>query len=141
MRQIHSDAYGLLEFEDNQVYAFETGILGIPDIQQYVLFPMEDTAFFILHALNEEVSFVLLPAEQAIQDYSFRLTEDAVSLLKLNSPEDVGVMLIVNIQQDELYLNLMAPILVSPHSLKGCQYVIKDQDLSIRYPLVRKGDG
>lgn len=141
MRQIHSAAYGLLEFEDNQVYSFETGILGIPDIQQYVLFPMGDTSFFILHALDEEVSFVLLPAEQAIQDYSFRLAEDAISLLELNSPEDVGVMLIVNIQQDELYLNLMAPILVSPHSLKGCQYVIKDQDLSIRYPLVRKGDG
>lgn len=141
MRQIHSDAYGLLEFEDNQVYAFETGILGIPDIQQYVLFPMEDTAFFILHALDEEVSFILLPAQEAIQDYSFQLAEDTTGLLELNSPEDVGVMLIVNIQQDELFLNLMAPILVSPHSLKGCQYVIKDQDLSIRYPLMRKGDG
>ncbi|GGH33002.1 flagellar assembly protein FliW [Paenibacillus segetis] len=141
MRQIHSTAYGLLEFEDNQLYSFEAGILGIPNIQQYGLFPMEDTPFFILHALDEEVSFVLIPAEQAIQDYSFRLAEDAVSLLEINAPEDVGVMLIVNIQQDELYLNLMAPILVSPHSLKGCQYVIKDQDLSIRYPLVQKGDG
>lgn len=141
MRQIHSAAYGLLEFEDNQLYSFETGILGIPNIQQYGLFPMEDTPFFILHALDEEVSFILIPAEQAIQDYSFRLTEEAISLLEINAPEDVGVMLIVNIQQDELYLNLMAPILVSPHSLKGCQYVIKDQDLSIRYPLVQKGDG
>lgn len=141
MRQINSNAYGLLEFEENQVYSFGMGILGIPDIQQYALFPMEDTAFFILHALNDEVNFVLLPAQHAIQNYSFQISEDTTALLELNSPEDVGVMLIVNIQHDELFLNLMAPILVSPHSMKGCQYVIKDQELSIRYPLVRKGDG
>lgn len=140
MRQIHSDAYGVLNFEENQIYSFESGILGIPDIQQYVLFPMVETPFFILHALEEKVSFILLPAYRAVEGYSFHISEDAINLLEINDPDDVGVMLIVNIQKDGLFVNLMAPVLFSPHTLKGCQYVIKDQELSIRHPLKPKGD-
>lgn len=140
MKKLHSEAYGMLEVEDSQIYLFESGILGIPDIRQYALLPMEGTPFFVLHALEEEVSFILLPSHEAVEDYSFRITDETIGFLELKSPEDVGVMLIVNINQDELYVNLMAPILLSPHSQKGCQYIIKDQELPVRHPLVPKGE-
>ncbi|TYA11875.1 flagellar assembly protein FliW [Paenibacillus faecis] len=140
MKKLHSEAYGMLEVEDSQIYLFESGILGIPDIRQYALLPMEGTPFFVLHALEEEVSFILLPSHEAVEDYSFRITDETIGFLELISPEDVGVMLIVNINQDELYVNLMAPILLSPHSQKGCQYIIKDQELPVRHPLVPKGE-
>ncbi|MNI65635.1 Flagellar assembly factor FliW [compost metagenome] len=140
MRQLYSDAYGTLELEDSQIYSFENGILGIPDTQNYALFPMGDTPFFILHSLEKQISFILIPAHDAVHDYNFQIDEESIESLKLKSPEDAGVMLIVNIQQDELFVNLMAPLLLSPHSMKGCQYVIKDQELSMRYPLCRKGD-
>ncbi|MNI62262.1 Flagellar assembly factor FliW [compost metagenome] len=140
MRQIHSDAYGALELEESQIYSFEKGILGIPDTHSYALLPMADTPFFILHALEEQISFVLLPAHDAIREYSFQIDEDIIDSLMLNSPEDAAVMLIVNIQQEELFVNLMAPVLLSPLSMKGCQYVIKDQELSMRYPLLTKGE-
>lgn len=140
MKKVHSEAYGMLEVEDSQIYLFESGILGIPDIRQYALLPMEGTPFFVLHALEEEVSFILLPSHEAVEDYSFRITDETIGFLELKSPEDVGVMLIVNINQDELYVNLMAPILLSPHSQKGCQYIIKDQELPVRHPLVPKGE-
>ncbi|MFD1178874.1 flagellar assembly protein FliW [Paenibacillus puldeungensis] len=130
----------MLEVEESQIYSFESGVLGIPDINQYALFPMEDTPFFVLYALGGEVSFILLPSQQAVQDFSFNLTEEAIGLLELKSPEDVGTMLIVNIDNGQLYVNLMAPILLSPHSQKGCQYIIKDQDLPVRYPLMPKED-
>ncbi|WP_334072156.1 flagellar assembly protein FliW [Paenibacillus sp. A14] len=138
MKELHSKAYGLLEVEDSQIYLFESGILGIPDIGQYALLPMEGTPFFVLHALGEEVSFILVPSHQAVENYSFRITDETIDLLELKSPDDVGVMLIVNINKDELYVNLMAPILLSPHSQKGCQYIIKDQELPVRHPLVPK---
>ncbi|EBK2060110.1 flagellar assembly protein FliW [Salmonella enterica subsp. enterica serovar Typhi] len=140
MMIMHSEAYGLLEVEDSQIYLFESGILGIPDIRQYALFPMEGTPFFVLHAVEEEVSFVLLPSHQVVEDYSFRIADDTIDLLELSSADDVGVMLIVNIDRDKLYVNLMAPILFSPHSQKGCQYIIKDQEFPVRHPLVPKGD-
>ncbi|RCX19080.1 flagellar assembly factor FliW [Fontibacillus phaseoli] len=140
MKRIHSEAYGLLVVEDSQIYLFESGILGIPDIRQYALLPMDGTPFFVLHAFGEEVSFILLPSHLALEDYNFRISDETISLLELKSPDDVGVMLIVNINQDKLYVNLMAPILLSPHSLKGFQYIIKDQEFPVRYPLEQKGE-
>lgn len=140
MKQIHSEAYGLLEVEESQIYSFELGVLGIPDIQQYALLPMENTPFFVLHAVGGEVSFILLPSHQAVKEFSFNITDETISLLEIKSPDDVGTMLIVNIDHGQLYVNLMAPILLSPHSQKGCQYIIKDQDLPVRHPLMPKED-
>jgi flagellar assembly factor FliW len=86
------------------------------------------------------VSFILLPSHEVVENYSFRIPEDIISLMEISSPEDVGVMLIVNIQEENLYVNLMAPVLLAPHSRKGCQYVIKDQEFPIRHPLqVKEG--
>ncbi|WP_223065959.1 flagellar assembly protein FliW [Paenibacillus caui] len=138
MKVIQSPVYGPLELSANQIYKFETEILGISDIHDYGLFPLADTSFFVLHALQEDVSFILLPAHEALENYSFKISDEVVELLKLESPDDVGVMLIVNIQNSELYANLMAPILLSPHSLRGIQYILKDQDMPIRYLIKRK---
>ncbi|MEK4239933.1 flagellar assembly protein FliW [Paenibacillus sp. FSL H7-0714] len=140
MMEINSKTYGVLNLKEDQIYSFEAGLLGILDIKQYALFPMEGTSFFVLHGLDEDVSFLLLPAQLAIVDYGFRITDEIIELLSLETSEDVGVMLVVNIQGEDLFVNLMAPILLSPHSLKGCQYIIKDQELPIRYPLSHKED-
>jgi flagellar assembly factor FliW len=140
MMQIQSQAYGLLEVEEEQIYSFEPGILGLTEIKQYALLPMKDTPFYVLHALQDQVSFILLPSHEVVENYSFRIPEDIISLMEISSPEDVGVMLIVNIQEENLYVNLMAPVLLAPHSRKGCQYVIKDQEFPIRHPLqVKEG--
>lgn len=135
MIQIQSSAYGLLEVEEEQVYCFEPGILGMTGVKDYALFPMSDTPFYVLHALNSDVSFILLPSHQVIDNYSFHIPTEITELLRLSSPEEIGVMLIVNVQPDELYVNLMAPLLLAPHSRKGCQYVIKDREFPIRHPL------
>lgn len=138
MKVIQSPVYGTLELSSEQIYQFQTEILGIPDVHEYGLFPLSDTPFFVLHSLQGEISFILVPAHEVVADYSFRISDEAVEQLKLKAPEDAGVMLIVNIQENELYANLMAPILLSPHSLRGLQYVIKDREMPIRYLLNRK---
>ncbi|MED5018445.1 flagellar assembly protein FliW [Paenibacillus chibensis] len=135
---IQSSVYGSLDIAEDQIYHFESDILGIPNIREYALLPIDDTLFFLLHAVEEDVSFVLLPAVQAVEGYGFQLQEETVSLLQLESPEDAGVMLIVNIHDQDIYVNLKAPIILSPHSHKGCQFIINDQDLPIRHRLERK---
>ncbi|MFR9710717.1 flagellar assembly protein FliW [Paenibacillus sp. MB22_1] len=138
MRQVESSIYGMLDVKEQQIYRFEPGIAGLPDIKEYALFPMDGTPFFVLHALEEEVNFILLPAHQAVSDYSFQLNDEVVEMLGLESAEDVAVMVVVNVTPEQLFVNLLAPILLAPNSLKGCQYIIKDQELPIRHPLLQK---
>ncbi|MFU1796318.1 flagellar assembly protein FliW [Paenibacillus azoreducens] len=135
---IKSSVYGPMEIMEDQIYHFESEILGIPNIREYALLPIEGTLFFLLHAIDVDVSFVLLPATQAVEGYGFQLPEETVRLLDLQSPDDAGVMLIVNIHEQDIFVNLKAPIVLSPHSRKGCQFIINDQDLPLRHRLERK---
>ncbi|WP_040952409.1 flagellar assembly protein FliW [Gorillibacterium massiliense] len=137
---IQSSAYGTISVTDEQVFAFESGIVGIPEIREYAILPFQDTSFFILHALSGDVSFILLPASQAaIPDYSFELSDEAAERLLAKDPRDLEVFLIVNAQEDRLYVNLLAPILLSATVRKGYQYVITDKAYAIRHPLVAEG--
>ncbi|ANS76098.1 flagellar assembly protein FliW [Paenibacillus yonginensis] len=138
MRTIHSSTYGELEIDEEQIYRFDTEILGIAGIYEYGLMPLGDTPFFVLHALEEDVSFILLPAEQAVSEYSFKINQEVVELLGLKSGEDAGVMLIVNISGGELFVNMRAPLLFSPEIHKAHQFIITDQELPLRFPLQRR---
>ncbi|WP_110931093.1 flagellar assembly protein FliW [Paenibacillus bouchesdurhonensis] len=135
---IDSEVYGRIVIEPNHIYRFGAGIVGVPSIHEYVLIPIEDSPFFILHALDEQISFIVIEAHQAVDNYNFAISDEVADLLAVRQADDMAVMLIVNIQEEQLFLNLKAPVLLAPHSQQGCQYIIHDQELPIRHLLQRK---
>lgn len=137
---IHSSAYGELKYNSNLIYQFEKGILGVQHIRRYALFPIGDSSFSVLHSIDEQVSFILIPASDVVKDYDFRIDQELVDILGLSAPEDVVVFLIVNMQHNSLYVNLKAPVLISPVNRTGCQHVITEKEYPIRYLLTKKED-
>ncbi|MEK4513083.1 flagellar assembly protein FliW [Paenibacillus sp. FSL K6-2524] len=135
---IKSNDYGQLRFEADRVYQFEKGILGMQDFKDYALFPIEDSPFSVLHTIDEQISFILVPAIEVIDEYGFEIDQELVDLLGLQRVEDVAVFLIVNMQENDLYVNLRAPILLAPASRKACQFIITNRDYPIRYLLTKK---
>lgn len=129
---IHSSNYGALHPEPHQIYEFVKGMIGFQSIARYALMPYDDSAFYILHAVDEERSFILIPAEY-VQNYSFPIGRDTVEALEVEAPEDVVTMLVVNIINDGISVNLRAPVLLSPTTQKGCQYIIIDSNLPVRH--------
>ncbi|WP_276353589.1 flagellar assembly protein FliW [Cohnella caldifontis] len=138
---IRSDRYGELHVAENQIIHFEKGIVGWQEISNYALIEMEDTPFYILHALREQLSFILIPAEKTVRDYGFEIDDDTIELLGISKAEDVVAFLIVNIVENQFYVNLRAPILIAPEQCKGCQFVIHQSDFPIRFPLAGKEEG
>ncbi|MFC4599665.1 flagellar assembly protein FliW [Cohnella hongkongensis] len=135
---IRSERYGELVLSESQIIRFSKGIVGLQNIESYGLIAMEDTPFYILHALEEQLSFILIPAEKAVRDYGFEIDEETVELLSIQKLEDVVTFLIVNIIDDTLYINLKAPLLIAPNQRTGCQFVIHQSDYPIRHPLTGK---
>jgi len=135
---IHSERYGELRLSDNQIIRFDKGIIGLQEIGAYGLVAIEDSPFYILHALHEQLSFVLIPAEKAVEDYGFNIDAETIELLSIESYEDVVIFLIVNIIDDVLHVNLKAPILIAPKQRTGCQFIIHQSDYPIRLPLTGK---
>ncbi|MBN2980632.1 flagellar assembly protein FliW [Cohnella algarum] len=132
---LQSDVYGTLQVNEEQVFEFQKGIIGLQEIQRYALFQLESTPFSILHALDAQISFILIPASEAVEQYGFRIDDETAELLRVAHPEEVVTMLVVNVIEDRIYVNLKAPILLSPTNRSGVQFVIHDQELPVRYPL------
>ncbi|MCM3338733.1 flagellar assembly protein FliW [Paenibacillus sp. MER TA 81-3] len=136
---IHSPSYGELHPQPHQIYEFVKGMVGFQSIVAYALMPYEDSVFYILHAVDEDRSFILIPAEN-VQDYSFAIDQATVEVLEIGQPEDVVTMLVVNIIDDVISVNLRAPVLFSPKTQKGCQYIITDSNLPIRHFIQGRGE-
>lgn len=135
VKVIRSQSYGEFEVNDSQIYHFPRGIVGLSEYQDYALVQIEDTPYHILHAIEKELSFILLPAVYAIEDYGFRIDQPTIDLLGIAKPEDVMTYLIVNIVDEQIFVNLKAPLLLSTVTQKGCQYIISDKDYPVRLPL------
>jgi flagellar assembly factor FliW len=138
VRTVHSRAYGDFQVTEDQIYHFPRGLVGLHEYRDYALIRVEEGPFHLLHALNDELSFILLPAHLAADPYGFRIDDATVELLQIGKPEDVAVFVIVNAVDDRLYVNLKAPVLTAPASRRGCQFIIDDPDYPIRHPLSGK---
>lgn len=137
-RLIESRAYGAFEVDESQIFHFPRGLVGLGEYRDYALIQVEDGPFSLLHAVDDELSFILLPAHLASDNYGFRIDAATVELLDIQKPEDVLTFLIVNVVDGELFVNMKAPILAAPSSRRGCQYIVDDPSLKIRHPLSPK---
>lgn len=135
---IKSEHYGQLEVMPGNIFQFAKGIVGFEQYQTYALIAVEDGSYYVLHAVQGQLSFLLVRADQFLQDYGFQIDEETVELLGISSSEEVVVFLILNLVDDCPYVNLKAPILLAPNSGQGGQFVIHDQNYPIRFPLGRK---
>lgn len=136
---VHSSVYGDLKPEKHQLFEFVKGMVGFQALRNYMLLPYEDTPFFILHGCDEEVAFILLPGD-LVTSYTFDVDQSTLELLEIKRPEEVVTMLVANIRGNEISVNLRAPVLLAPESQKGCQYILHNNDLPLRYVLREGGD-
>lgn len=138
---IQSSLYGELRPQTHQLYTLAKGLLGFQELRDFALLPLDNSPFFILHALDGDTSFVLIPANETIVDFGFTIDQETIELLQISKPDEVVAMFIVNAEERQLYANMKAPILFAPEQRIGCQFVIMDRDYPLRYLLNPKENG
>lgn len=136
---IHSSVYGEISVSTEQIYTFEQGVIGLSQITKYALLPYENSDFFIMQALTEDLSFILLPAAKLERELSFHIDEETAGLLETQKADDIVTFVIVNVVGGQPYVNAKAPILLVPATQKGCQFVVNSVDYSVREPMALKG--
>lgn len=137
---IQSTVYGEIEVLSDQVYTFNRGIVGLEQLNKFALLPYEDSPLFTLQAFSDEMGLMLIPASLTEQHLQFELDKQTVDELEIRTEEDVIVFYILRIIDGAPYINQKAPILLSPTSKKGCQYIVQNDAVSVRVPLVLKGE-
>lgn len=130
--KIESPVLGAVEVSDDKVIEFPAGLPGFEDCKRFVLVHEEGseaTVFQLQSADDPEVVFSLTGPEQFGITYEFPLSDDEIEVLRLASPDDALVAIIVRKEGDDpagagLRANFMAPLVINVGARRGLQKVI-----------------
>ena len=139
-REVHDTA----SFNQHeQELFFPAGLLGFGSCHQYKLerFKPDDgseSPFFMLCALDQDLSFPLIHPESIALDYRIPVTAELLTALEAKSPDELVPLLIVTVRErlEEITVNLQGPVIVNPASSLGLQLVI--EQYPVRRPLIER---
>lgn len=122
------------------------GLIGLSDLQQFALSPIEESWPFMSMrcTTNDDFSFIVIEPQGFIPDYEIELSDEEAECLQIHSAEDALVLNIVTIHSSSplfVTVNLAGPVIVNRRTLLGKQVIIGlSEHFSTRYPLIDERD-
>jgi flagellar assembly factor FliW len=147
MAAIDSDGIGRVEFAQEDVYWFESGIPAFEHLRRWLL--VERAMFRPLALLQSveqpDLRFACLPVSLLELDYRVDLGPHERRTLEWEDEPAAGTaaplicLAIVTFRAGHCATaNLLAPILLNPHSRRGAQVVQAGTEYSTEFELVRR---
>jgi flagellar assembly factor FliW len=119
--------FGELEYEEQHVLTFPSGIIGFEQLREFVLLNYEDTEPFrwLVSLQDHSVSFPVLEASRIVPDYT----------LPDNPANEVLFIACLSGRIEESTVNLKSPILIDHATREGKQVIIENEAYPIQFPL------
>ena len=99
-----------------------------------------DTVITVVGNLTDdpELRFLVVPPSAFFPAYAPLLDDLTVADLAVESADDVLVLLVLTAADslESTTANLRAPIVINRHSLRACQVVLDEADLTVAAPLL-----
>jgi len=126
MVRFETSRFGKLEVSEDKIIRFPGGLLGFPQVKQYVLIDYEDTPVKWLQAVDDPaVAFIVMEPTLLVQDFVINLDAATRRALDLETEEDLAVLAIVRVQDGRVLANLKGPLLLNSRLKTGLQIVLE----------------
>jgi flagellar assembly factor FliW len=137
---IETKSLGPVEIKEEEILLFENGLPGFPQYKKFVLLPLDvDMPLAMLQSVEEEsIGFVMAFPYAFKPDYMFDLSDEDVTELQIEKPEDVITYTIVTLKDtfETSTLNLLAPVIINTTKKLGKQIVLQDsKQYALRFPI------
>lgn len=124
MITVNTTRFGTLEVEDQRVIYFPDGLLGFPDLKNYILLDYKDTSLKWLQSVESpEIAFIVTPPQSFLKEFDIEIDDATRRLLRLESDEDLAVLLILRVENEEVIANLNGPLALNAKIMMGIQTV------------------
>ena len=135
--------FGRVTFTNDDVVTFEHGLVGFPDLSQFVLIQHgEDSPFRWMQSIDQgEVAFLVIDPAHYVDSYAPEVAESEARALGLKEETPRLVYTIVSIppgKPEEMTINLAGPIVVNLETGCGRQIVLEDECYPIRHRVFAK---
>ncbi|MCP4341966.1 MAG: flagellar assembly protein FliW, partial [Desulfobulbaceae bacterium] len=130
--------FGEVEYDPENLLYFPAGLIGFPTLQNFIVMPnkKEGPLFWIQSTEDPSIAFVLTDPTNFFLDYY--VAPDALERqnLLMDENDPCFVLCVVTVPQDQnISLNLAAPILFSPKSNRALQVILENTKYSTKTPL------
>ncbi|HEX4949601.1 MAG TPA: flagellar assembly protein FliW [Blastocatellia bacterium] len=128
-----------LTYEEKDILRFDEGLIGMPQLRRMVLLHYSEIAPLLLLCSLEQpdVTFLVLDANAHFPMYTPRFSANLPTQLGLAEGEAPVILTTVTIAPEwtESTVNLRAPLVIAPTTMRGAQVVLTDSRYELAEPL------
>ena len=133
--------FGEVEIDDSKIISFPNGIIGFPDLKQFVLMFDEEKGTDTIKWLQsiDEPTFAMPVMDPLIvcPDYKPEVDSNAVDLIGELSNDDLLILVTVTVPHDlkQMTVNLMGPFIINVKECKAVQTIVDNDDYPVKFPI------
>ena len=128
MKKIAS-RFGEIEYDENNLLHFPEGLIGLATLHDFVVMPnlKQGPLFWIQSTEDPAMAFVLTDPTNFFLGYTVVPDATDLSLLGITEKDECYCVVIVTVPENQnITLNMAAPILYSPKSNRAIQVIVDD---------------
>ena len=136
---INTRLFNEVMVDDEKNLNFPGGILGFPDLQNFVLIHDEEKSDGSIRWMQsvEEPNFAMPVIDPLIvcPDYNPQVEEDLLKRLGEFTENDLLVLVTITVPHDltKMTVNLKAPFVINTATRKACQIIVEDYE--VKFPI------
>ena len=130
--------FGEVEYDVENLIHFPAGLIGFPTLHDFIVMPnrKKGPLFRIQSVDAPHIAFVLNDPSNFFLDYIVAPDTSEKSQLHIEDGDPCYVLTVVTVPQDQnITLNLAAPILFSPKTNRAIQVILENTDYQTKTPL------
>lgn len=122
--KISTKQFGELEFEDDKIIHFPSGIIGMEELTKFLLIKEDEQLLFYLNSIDQpEIVFPL---------FGLRVLDDKYPMIENHEPFGIVTM---NSDPLKVTINLRAPVHINQDDKTGKQIILDDESYLVNYNL------
>ena len=91
MIKLKTSRFGDIEVEQDKIVNFPDGLIGLPDIKEFILIDHKDTPLKWLQAMDDpDIAFIVVPPDEISEGYNVDIDKKVVKIF--GSPDSAEVL-------------------------------------------------
>ena len=144
--QNQTSRFGFIEVEQEDIITFGEGLVGLPELKQFVLIQHKEGSPFRWMQSLDDGTFALLVVDPAnyAPDFSPNMPESVSNALELHEDTPILVYTICTIPNGSprnMTLNLAGPIVINAVSRQARQIILEQDSCPVKFRVFREEEG
>jgi flagellar assembly factor FliW len=140
--KVKTSRFGEIEVDEKDVILLPSGLIGFPELKQYVLLDHDkESPFKWFQSLEDgSIAFVLIDPLLFKPDYLAEVTDSELNDLDVQSEEDLVISVIVTVPSNpqNMTANLKAPLIFNLKNRRGKQVILNTSQYNTRHNIIEE---